>query len=115
MNAQQYVLTWGGRRTTRRFAIALVLKPAIILMDFRLPNVNGLEARTRLRTDRRTSCIPTIILTALSTFSFGILSNSGDACLLKPCTPDRLLAEVELVPNRRGSPASKLPRLSPRH
>ena len=39
-------------------------KPALILMDFHLPGMNGIEAFKVLRADPRTSSIPIIAVTA---------------------------------------------------
>ena len=39
-------------------------KPALILMDFHLPGLNGIEAFKVLRADPRTSSIPIIAVTA---------------------------------------------------
>ena len=37
--------------------------PAVILLDLKLPKVDGLEVLRRLRTDERTSLLPVVILT----------------------------------------------------
>jgi two-component system cell cycle response regulator DivK len=39
-------------------------QPALILMDFHLPGMNGIEALTVLRADELTSAIPAIAVTA---------------------------------------------------
>jgi two-component system cell cycle response regulator DivK len=39
-------------------------KPALILMDFHLPKMNGIEALKALRADAETSAIPVIAVTA---------------------------------------------------
>jgi CheY-like chemotaxis protein len=44
--------------------LAFVLQPSLILMDIRLPGMNGLEATRRLRSDCRTEHIPIWALTA---------------------------------------------------
>jgi len=44
--------------------LAREARPALILMDIRLPGMNGLEALARLRADPLTSSIPVIAITA---------------------------------------------------
>ena len=44
--------------------VAQEKKPALILMDFHLPKMNGIEAFKALRADRETSVIPVIAVTA---------------------------------------------------
>jgi len=44
--------------------LAFLLQPSLILMDIRLPGMNGLEATRRLRSDWRTEHIPIWALTA---------------------------------------------------
>jgi len=40
------------------------IMPAIILLDLKLPRVDGLEVLRRLRTDERTQLLPVVILTS---------------------------------------------------
>ena len=47
-------------------AVALAVEhlPDLVLMDVRLPDLDGVEALRRLRTDERTSAIPVLAVTA---------------------------------------------------
>jgi CheY-like chemotaxis protein len=54
------------------------MKPAIVLLDLKLPKVDGLEVLRRLRADRRTQFIPVVVLTSskeeqdlISSYAFG--------------------------------------------
>ncbi len=49
-----------GKYTDRR----IVAMPQIILLDLKLPKVDGLEVLRRIRTDNRTRIVPVIVLTS---------------------------------------------------
>jgi two-component system cell cycle response regulator DivK len=52
--------------TTGRQALELAIEhaPDLVLMDIRLPDIDGIEALRRLRTDGRTASIPVLAVTA---------------------------------------------------
>ena len=52
--------------TTGEEAVALTAQhvPDLVLMDIRLPDIDGVEALARLRDDARTASIPVLALTA---------------------------------------------------
>jgi two-component system response regulator len=39
-------------------------QPSVVLLDLKLPRVDGMEVLARIRSDDRTRCIPVVILTA---------------------------------------------------
>jgi CheY-like chemotaxis protein len=49
---------WDGRDATRT--------PCLILLDLKLPRVDGLEVLKRIRSDERTKLIPVVVLTSSS-------------------------------------------------
>jgi two-component system cell cycle response regulator DivK len=52
---------WTGRQALE---LALGQKPDLVVMDIRLPDIDGLAALSRLRADGRTAAIPVLALTA---------------------------------------------------
>ena len=42
----------------------LSVMPAVILLDLKLPRIDGLEVLRRLRADERTRCLPVVVLTS---------------------------------------------------
>ena len=71
--------------------------PALVLMDIRLPDMDGVEALSRLRMDERTASIPVLAVTAQAMKGDGErFKEAGfDGYLSKPVDIDQLLAIVE--------------------
>jgi two-component system cell cycle response regulator DivK len=70
LKLERDVLQFEGYRTLEArtgedgIALAIDNTPDLILMDIRLPGIDGVEALRRLRTDLRTAPIPVIALTS---------------------------------------------------
>jgi len=72
-------------------------EPALVLMDIRLPDMDGVEALSRLRMDERTASIPVLAVTAQAMKGDGERFKAAgfDGYLSKPVDIDQLLAIVE--------------------
>jgi two-component system cell cycle response regulator DivK len=64
--------TFGAATAAQGIALAREHVPDVILMDLRLPDMDGSEATRTLRGDERTARIPVVAMSALS------LEGSGD-------------------------------------
>ena len=83
-------------------------RPDIILMDWMMPGVSGIELTRRLRKDTFTEDIPIIMLTAKVTEDDKVagLEAGTDDYVVKPFSPRELLARIRAV-LRRSSPADE--------
>ena len=71
-------------------------RPALVLMDIRLPDMDGVEALGRLRMDERTASIPVVAVSAqaMKGDSERFKEAGFDGYLTKPVDIDELLAIV---------------------
>jgi two-component system cell cycle response regulator DivK len=96
------VLAATGYRTleasTGSEAVSLAVEhlPALVLMDMRLPDMDGLEALRRLRGEARTAAIPVLAVTAqaMKGDRERFLAAGFDGYLSKPVDIDELLDSV---------------------
>jgi len=90
----------GGQALT----LATEHEPALVLMDIRLPDMDGVEALSRLRMDERTASIPVLAVTAqaMEGDSERIKEAGFDGYLSKPVDIDELLTTVEQHCGGRG-------------
>jgi two-component system cell cycle response regulator DivK len=85
--------------------LARKLKPEIVLMDLRMPGMDGWEATRRLKKDPQTRHIPVVALTAHAlTPEIAAARNAGcDAVVAKPCDigalADSLIKMLKLGPH----------------
>ena len=89
-----------------------VRKPDIILMDWMMPGVSGIELTRRLRRESVTADIPIIMLTAKVTEDDKVagLDAGTDDYVIKPFSPRELIARINAV-LRRVSPADEQGRI----
>ncbi len=78
--------------------------PDLILLDWMLPGMTGIEFAKKLRADERTRAIPLIMLTARSDEQDKImgLETGADDYITKPFSPRELQARIKAVLRRRA-------------
>ncbi|MBI1394474.1 MAG: phosphate regulon transcriptional regulatory protein PhoB [Betaproteobacteria bacterium] len=86
------------------FGIVQNALPDLVLLDWMLPGISGVEFARRLRADRRTRQIPIIMLTARSDEQDKLtgLETGADDYVTKPFSPRELNARVKAVLRRRA-------------
>ncbi len=82
-------------------AVAAVLRhrPDVVLMDIRMPEMDGLEATRRILATRSADSCRIIILTTfdLDQYVYAALTAGASGFLLKDVTPEQLVAAVRMV------------------
>jgi len=91
------------------------LLPNVLIIDWMLPGMSGVELARRLRQDDHTAALPIIMLTArgeeadkLKSFDSGV-----DDYIVKPFSPRELIARVKALLRRVGSPEEGLLQAGP--
>lgn len=78
--------------------------PDLVLLDWMLPGMSGIDLARRLRSDERTRTIPIIMLTARSDEADKVagLEIGADDYITKPFSPRELVARIKAVLRRRA-------------
>ncbi len=79
--------------------LALQLRPDVVLMDIRMPGVDGLEATRRIAGDERLAGVRVVILTTfdLDEHVFEAIRIGANGFLVKDTEPEELLRAVRAV------------------
>jgi two-component system phosphate regulon response regulator PhoB len=85
--------------------------PDLVLLDWMLPGMPGIELARRLRADERTRSIPIIMLTARGEEQDKVLGLEigADDYITKPFSPRELVARIKAVLRRRSPQATEDP------
>ena len=77
------------------FELAVSEQPDVIVLDLRLPGVDGFPVSKKLRSSPSTDSIPIVVLTGDdAAFARAKTTSEFTAVLMKPCPADRLLDAV---------------------
>jgi len=109
-----YNLELAGHRTLRAENAEQALEmvhsalPDLVVLDWMLPGMSGIEFARRLRADKRTRSMPLIMLTARADEQDKLagLEVGADDYLTKPFSPRELNARVKAVLRRRAPEAT---------
>ena len=105
-NAGFHVLT--ARNGREALELALAERPDLLITDYHMPELSGIELCHQLKQNPQTSGIPAIMLTARGyALEEGDTERSGIVCMLnKPFSPRALLATVQEVLEREQRDAA---------
>jgi len=84
-------------------------KPDLVLLDWMLPQMSGIEVCRQLRRKPATRDIPVIMVTARSEEADSVrgLNTGADDYITKPFSMEALLARIRALLRRAGSPSAK--------
>ena len=94
-------LEFVGEAATGQDAVELAraTKPDVMLMDVRMPGLNGIEATRMITTDPATASTRGLILTTfdLDEYAYAALRAGASGFLLKDTVPDELLDAIRVI------------------
>lgn len=90
-----------GEASTGEQAVALARRerPDVLLMDVRMPLLDGIEATRHIASDPQTSAVRVLVLTTFDVdeYVFGALRAGASGFLLKDVTPEQLISAIRVV------------------
>jgi DNA-binding NarL/FixJ family response regulator len=94
-----YEVVGEARDGAEAVALAVETRPDVVLMDIRMPNVDGIEATRRIAADERTADVRVLVLTTfdLDEYVFQALRAGASGFLLKDTPPAELLTAIKVV------------------
>src|SRR4029077_12794384 len=99
-----------GEAADGREAVALARErhPEVVLMDIRMPELDGLEATRQITTDPTLNDTRVLVLTTfeLDEYVFGALRGGASGFLLKGGEPGDLLSAIRLVAGGESLPGT---------
>lgn len=109
MRAGHHVVRASDAETAQR--IVRDALPDLILLDWMLPGMSGVEFARRLRGEERTRGIPLIMLTARGEEQDKVLGleSGADDYITKPFSPRELVARIKAVLRRRAPETTEDP------
>ena len=109
LRAGHHVVRAGDAETAQR--IVRDALPDLVLLDWMLPGMSGVEFARRLRAEERTRGIPLIMLTARGEEQDKVLGleAGADDYITKPFSPRELMARIKAVLRRRAPETTEDP------
>ena len=94
-------MEFAGEASTGEQAVALARRerPDVLLMDVRMPVLDGIEATRRITADPQTSAVRVLVLTTFNVdeYVFAALRAGASGFLLKDVRPEELFAAIRVV------------------
>jgi DNA-binding NarL/FixJ family response regulator len=80
-------------------ALARRLEPDVVLMDIRMPGVDGIEATRQIKEGKGAEAVKVLVLTTfdLDEYVYAALRAGASGFLLKDTSPENLLAAIRVV------------------
>jgi len=100
LDSERDLVTVGEAGTgSQAVTLARQEKPDVILMDIRMPMLDGIEATRQITSDPATTTAKVLILTTfdLDEYVFAALRAGASGFVLKDTPPDELLAAIRVI------------------